>query len=32
MLLEYGFENVYPLKGGFDAWLKAGYPVESKLQ
>jgi rhodanese-related sulfurtransferase len=30
MLLEHGFEEVYPLKGGFNAWQVAGYPLESK--
>jgi len=25
-----GFKNVYPLKGGFDAWREAGYPLEAK--
>jgi hypothetical protein len=30
MLLERGFHNVHPLCGGFDAWRKAGYPLERK--
>jgi len=30
MLAEHGFHNVHPLHGGFDAWRKAGYPVEHK--
>jgi rhodanese-related sulfurtransferase len=29
-LLDHGFKNVHPLYGGFDAWVEAGYPVESK--
>ncbi len=29
-LLDYGFKNVHPLYGGFDAWVEAGYPVEPK--
>ena len=31
ILLDHGFKNVYPLKGGFGAWLNAGYPLEPKL-
>jgi rhodanese-related sulfurtransferase len=27
--LEMGFVDVAALKGGTDAWVKAGYPVES---
>jgi rhodanese-related sulfurtransferase len=27
-LINRGFQKVYPLKGGLDAWRKAGYPVE----
>lgn len=27
-LKERGFEEVYPLKGGFKAWQRAGLPVE----
>lgn len=27
-LKEHGFEHVYPLRGGFTAWEKAGLPVE----
>jgi len=30
-LLDHGFKNVYALKGGFDAWYKAGYPLEPKF-
>jgi rhodanese-related sulfurtransferase len=30
MLLDRGFKNVYPLKGGFYAWRDAGYPLERK--
>jgi len=29
-LVELGFKNVFALKGGWDEWLKAGYPVEKK--
>jgi rhodanese-related sulfurtransferase len=29
-LLERGWKSVHPLYGGFDAWQKAGLPVESK--
>lgn len=28
-LMNEGFQRVYPLKGGFDAWREAGYPIES---
>ena len=27
-LKKYGIERVFPLEGGFDAWLARGYPVE----
>lgn len=30
ILLDRGFRNVLVLRGGFDAWLRAGYPVEQK--
>lgn len=29
-LLEKGWKSVHPLYGGFDAWRKAGLPVEPK--
>jgi rhodanese-related sulfurtransferase len=29
--MEHGFKDVYALKGGFDAWREAGYPLEPKL-
>jgi rhodanese-related sulfurtransferase len=29
VLLENGFTRVTPILGGFDAWVEAGYPVES---
>jgi 3-mercaptopyruvate sulfurtransferase SseA len=29
-LLQNGWTNARPLSGGFDAWLKAGYPTEAK--
>jgi rhodanese-related sulfurtransferase len=34
-LKRLGYHNVYPLKGGIEAWLEAGYPtdpVEVKLE
>ena len=30
LLVEYGFPNVRVLEGGFDAWKKAGLPVETR--
>jgi rhodanese-related sulfurtransferase len=30
VLLEQGWKDVHPLYGGFDAWQRAGYPVEAK--
>jgi 3-mercaptopyruvate sulfurtransferase SseA len=30
MLLERGWKSVHPLYGGFDAWVRAGMPVEKK--
>ena len=30
ILMNKGFANVKALKGGFDAWAMAGYPVEPK--
>lgn len=30
ILIERGFRQVNVLRGGFDAWLRAGYPVEHK--
>jgi len=29
MLIDRGFKPVRPLAGGFEAWIEAGYPVES---
>jgi len=29
-LAERGWKNVHPLYGGFDAWVDAGLPVDSK--
>jgi len=29
-LMEHGYKNVHPLYGGFDAWKRAGGPVEPK--
>jgi len=28
MATSRGFEKIYYLRGGLDAWMKAGYPVE----
>ena len=28
ILIQNGYSNVTPLLGGFEAWMKAGYPVE----
>jgi len=29
-LKELGFERVFALKGGWDAWVQGGYPTEKK--
>jgi len=29
-LTQRGYRNVHPLYGGFDAWRRAGYPLEQK--
>jgi 3-mercaptopyruvate sulfurtransferase SseA len=29
-LAIFGFRDVHPLLGGFDAWREAGYPLEKK--
>jgi len=29
-LIEQGFTKVYALRGGWNAWEKAGYPAEPK--
>jgi len=29
ILTAHGFSNVTPILEGFNAWVKAGYPVES---
>jgi rhodanese-related sulfurtransferase len=29
-LLDHGYQHVYALKGGFDAWEALGYPTEDK--
>lgn len=29
-LLAEGYKNVYALKGGWNEWVRAGYPVEKK--
>jgi 3-mercaptopyruvate sulfurtransferase SseA len=31
-LLDAGWTDVRPLKGGFDAWRQAGYPLEPKQE
>ena len=28
--MEHGWKNVHPLFGGFDAWQKAGLPLDPK--
>jgi len=28
--MEYGYRKVFALKGGWDEWFKAGYPVVPK--
>jgi rhodanese-related sulfurtransferase len=28
LLIDRGYKLVRPLKGGFEAWVEAGYPVE----
>ena len=28
--MEHGWKNVHPLFGGFDAWQKAGLPLDDK--
>jgi len=30
VLLEHGWGDAHPLAGGFDAWRRAGYPIEPK--
>jgi rhodanese-related sulfurtransferase len=29
-LMQQGWKNVHPLYGGFDAWQRAGLPVDAK--
>jgi rhodanese-related sulfurtransferase len=29
-MMKMGYEKVYVLKGGWNEWLKAGFPVEKK--
>jgi rhodanese-related sulfurtransferase len=29
-LTQRGYRNVHPLYGGFDAWQRAGFPLEQK--
>jgi rhodanese-related sulfurtransferase len=29
-MMEKGYTKVYALKGGWDEWLKAGFPTEKK--
>jgi rhodanese-related sulfurtransferase len=29
-MTQRGYRNVYPLYGGFDAWRRAGFPLEQK--
>jgi rhodanese-related sulfurtransferase len=28
LLMDNGFQKVTPVRGGLEAWLQAGYPVE----
>jgi rhodanese-related sulfurtransferase len=30
MLMDKGYRNAGALKGGYEAWLEAGYPIEKK--
>jgi rhodanese-related sulfurtransferase len=30
LLLDQGFTRVYPLEGGLDAWMEAGFGVEDE--
>jgi 3-mercaptopyruvate sulfurtransferase SseA len=30
--MEQGYRKVYALKGGWDAWMEAEYPVEEKAE
>jgi rhodanese-related sulfurtransferase len=32
ILRDKGFRNAYALRGGFNAWAAAGYPLEEKTQ
>jgi 3-mercaptopyruvate sulfurtransferase SseA len=29
-LATFGFRDIHPLMGGFEAWMEAGYPVDKK--
>jgi len=29
-IMDYGYANAHPLHGGFEAWRRAGFPVEPK--
>ena len=29
MLIQHGYENVYSVAGGLNAWIQSGYPVET---
>jgi len=29
-MTQRGYRNVYPLYGGFEAWRRAGFPLEQK--
>jgi len=31
-LTELGFTKAYALKGGWNTWIKAGYPTEKKIE
>jgi rhodanese-related sulfurtransferase len=32
MLIDRGYTEVRPLAGGLDAWVDAGYPVETVIE
>jgi len=31
LLTNKGYKDVWPLAGGFDAWMELGYPVEAVI-
>jgi len=32
ILTDKGYQRVFALRGGFDAWVASGYPVEEKAK